>query len=41
MERLVGTVVRGLRTPIIGKGDIIEEVVVNSLFEASGRKVFN
>jgi F420-0:gamma-glutamyl ligase len=41
MERLVGTVVRGLRTPIIGKGDIIEEVVVNSLLEASRAEGFS
>jgi hypothetical protein len=41
MERLVGTVVRGLRTPIIREGDIIEEVVVNSLLEASRAEGFS
>ncbi|SCY43772.1 coenzyme F420-0:L-glutamate ligase [Alkaliphilus peptidifermentans] len=35
MERLVGTVVRGLRAPIINKGDNISEIVINSLFKAS------
>lgn len=35
MERVVGTVVRGLRGPIIHKGDNIEEIVVNSVLKAS------
>lgn len=35
MERVVGTVVRGLRGPIINNGDNIEEIVVNSVLKAS------
>ncbi len=35
MERVVGTVVRGLRCPIINKGDAIEEIVVESLLKAA------
>ncbi|MBE6059950.1 MAG: F420-0--gamma-glutamyl ligase [Clostridium sulfidigenes] len=35
MERVVGTVVRGLRCPIINKGDNIEEIVVNSVLTAA------
>lgn len=35
MERVVGTVVRGLRCPIINQGDSIEEVVVDSVLKAS------
>ena len=35
MERVVGTVVRGLRCPIINKGDNIEEIVVDSVLRAS------
>ncbi|MEC2075679.1 coenzyme F420-0:L-glutamate ligase [Metabacillus fastidiosus] len=35
MERVVGTVVRGLRGPIINQGDNIEEIVVNSVLKAS------
>ncbi|MHC8514974.1 coenzyme F420-0:L-glutamate ligase [Sporosarcina sp. ITBMC105] len=35
MERVVGTVVRGLRCPIINKGDNIEEIVVDSVLKAS------
>lgn len=34
LERLVGTVVRGIRTPIINEGDAIEEVVVDSVLAA-------
>lgn len=41
MERLVGTVVRGIRTPIIRKGDNLEEVVVNSLLKASKAEGFS
>ena len=33
--RKVGTVVRGIRTPIIKENDNLEEIVVNSLMEAS------
>lgn len=35
MERVVGTVVRGLRCPIINQGDSIEEIVVESVLKAS------
>ena len=35
MERVVGTVVRGLRCPIINRGDNIEEIVVASVLHAS------
>lgn len=35
LERVVGTVVRGLRGPIINKGDNIEEIVVDSVLKAS------
>ncbi|MFD0715294.1 coenzyme F420-0:L-glutamate ligase [Paenibacillus sp. GCM10027626] len=35
MERVVGTVVRGLRCPIINKGDCIEEIVVDSVLKAA------
>ena len=35
MERVVGTVVRGLRCPIINEGDNIEEVVVDSVLKAA------
>lgn len=40
MERMVGTVVRGLRAPIIRKGDNIEEIVVNSVLNASKAEGF-
>ena len=35
MERVVGTVVRGLRGPIINQGDNIEDIVVDSVLKAS------
>ena len=41
MERVVGTVVRGLRGPIINKGDNIEEIVVNSVLKASVTENFS
>jgi len=34
LERVVGTVVRGLRCPIINDGDNIEEIVVDSVLKA-------
>lgn len=34
MERIVGTVVRGLRAPIINKGDSIEQIVVDTVLQA-------
>lgn len=35
LERVVGTVVRGLRCPIINQGDNLEEIVVDSVLKAS------
>ncbi len=35
LERVVGTVVRGLRGPIINTGDSIEQIVVNTVLTAS------
>ena len=35
MERIVGTVVRGLRCPIVKEGDRIEDIVVESVLKAS------
>ena len=35
LERLVGTVVRGLRAPIINKGDSIEQIVVDTVINAA------
>ncbi|RDW16115.1 F420-0--gamma-glutamyl ligase [Oceanobacillus arenosus] len=40
MERVVGTVVRGLRGPIINQGDNIEEIVVDSVLQASKQEGF-
>lgn len=40
MERMVGTVVRGLRAPIVRKGDSIEEIAVKSVLEASKAEGF-
>ncbi|QDX94255.1 F420-0--gamma-glutamyl ligase [Brevibacillus laterosporus] len=41
MERVVGTVVRGLRCPIINQGDNLEEIVVDSVLKASEVEGFN
>ncbi|MCD2501150.1 coenzyme F420-0:L-glutamate ligase [Clostridium sp. NSJ-145] len=35
MERVIGTVVRGLRCPIIKEGDNIEQIVVDSVLKAA------
>ena len=35
MERVVGTVVRGLRAPIINKGDNIEDILVDAVMNAA------
>ena len=40
MERVVGTVVRGLRCPIIKEGDNIENIVVESVLKASATEGF-
>ena len=41
MERLVGTVVRGLRTPIINRGDDLVQVVVDTVIGASQAEGFS
>ncbi len=41
MERLVGTVVRGIRCPIIKQGDHIEEIVVDSVLKAAEAEKFS
>src|SRR5690625_3344395 len=41
LGRVVGTVVRGLRTPIINGGDNLEEVIVNSVLEAAEVEGYN
>lgn len=40
MERVVGTVVRGLRTPIIKQGDDLVDIVVDSVINASNVEKF-
>ena len=40
MERKVGTIVRGVRAPIIRKGDDLSEIVVNSVLEAQESEGF-
>lgn len=40
MERVVGTVVRGLRAPIVNQGDSIEDIVVNTVLKASDLESF-
>lgn len=40
MERMVGTVVRGLRTPIIQEGDNLIDIIVDSVLEASEKENF-
>ena len=34
MERMVGTVVRGLRAPIIRQGDDLEKIVIDTVMKA-------
>ncbi len=41
MERFVGTVARGIRTPIINQGDNIEEIVVESVLRAAKQEGFS
>lgn len=41
LGRVVGTVVRGLRTPIINGGDNLEKVIVNSVLEAAEVEGYN
>ncbi len=40
MERMVGTVVRGLRAPIIREGDDLESIVVDAVLKASKEENF-
>jgi len=40
MGRMVGTVVRGLRAPIINKGDDLAEIVVDTVLRASSHEGF-
>lgn len=40
MERTVGTITRGLRCPIINKGDKIEDIVIESVLQAAGTAKF-
>ncbi|HHY81529.1 MAG TPA: F420-0--gamma-glutamyl ligase [Clostridiales bacterium] len=40
MARMVGTVVRGIRTPIINKGDNLEQIVIDSVLKASQSEGF-
>ena len=35
MDRLIGTVSRGIRAPIIREGDDIVEIVINSVLDAA------
>lgn len=41
MSRLIGTVSRGVRAPIIREGDNMEEIVVNSVVEAAQSEGFS
>lgn len=41
MERMVGTVVRGLRAPIIRQGDDLEKIVVDTVLAASEAEGFD
>ena len=37
MSRTVGTVVRGIRTPIIKDGDDLKQIVIDSVLNEIGR----
>ena len=41
MKRYVGTVVRGIRTPVVCQGDAIEEMVVASVLQAAEAEKFS
>lgn len=41
MQRVVGTVVRGLRGPIINQGDDIEQIVVDTVLNAASAEGFS
>ena len=40
MSRTVGTVVRGIRTPIIKEGDDLKQIVIDSVLNASKQENF-
>ncbi len=40
MKRSVGTVARGIRTPIVSRGDSIEDIVIDSLQNAAEQEGF-
>ena len=40
MERVVGTIARGIRAPIIREGDDIAEIVTQSVIAAAEREAF-
>jgi len=40
MERVIGTIVRGIRSPIVQQGDRIEEIVVESVLRAAESEGF-
>ncbi len=40
MERIVGTISRGLRAPIIKSGDCVEQIVTDTLLKASSQENF-
>ncbi len=41
MERNIGTVARGIRTPIVREGDVVEEIVVDSILKTSAAEGFS
>ena len=41
MTRTVGTIVRGIRTPIIKEGDNLKQIVIDSVLEASRQEKFS
>lgn len=41
MTRTVGTIVRGIRTPIIKEGDDLKQIVIDSVLEASKQENFS
>lgn len=41
MERIIGTVTRGLRTPIINQGDDLKKIVVDTVLQASKQEKYD
>ncbi len=41
MERIVGTVVRGLRTPIFKKGDDVEQIITDTVLMAASKEGYD